>query len=65
MGWGFKSVRGPKKSKEGETRSGFPLFHPGLCQKEPVFPISAMVATISLAYSRPLETQFRSIRLLK
>jgi len=37
----------------------------GLCQKGPVFPIPAMVATISRAYSRLLETQLRSIRLRK
>ena len=37
----------------------------GLFQKGPAFPIPAMVATISRAYSRLLETQFRSIRLRK
>src|SRR4030042_5843565 len=37
----------------------------GLCQKGPAFPIPAMVATISRAYSRLLEIQFRSIRLRK
>src|SRR4030043_1848212 len=37
----------------------------GRCQKGPAFPIPAMVATISRAYSRLLETQFRSMRLRK
>jgi len=37
----------------------------GLFQKGPVFPISFIVATISRAYSRFLETQLRSIRLRK
>ena len=37
----------------------------GLFQKGPVFQISAMVATISRAYSRFFETKYRSILLRK
>jgi hypothetical protein len=62
----FDILKYQDQRPDPHSRGALPReYYLGLCQKGPVFPISAMVATISRAYSRLRETQPRSIRFRK